>query len=202
MTGGDVNRPIITDFGVLDRLVLLPSNERPSLLTTLGWKYRLRAIRSRFVMAFNIGVLKTKVDEAVGLYQAMNETFAMGDPKLLQRICLPAAYSKLKGNMKRRTHTIRWQYVGEVGPASLVALPTGQLASDVALAQAVVRLPSKQAVEVFKKQKVHIFSNMDQPTSVAEFVIFQRITVEGDNNHWQVYGKTQPTLLETFQPQS
>ncbi|KAJ1956335.1 hypothetical protein IWQ62_005323 [Dispira parvispora] len=211
MTGGDINRPIITDFGVLDRFVPLPSNERPSLLTTLGWKYRLRALRSRFATTFNIGVLKTKagkfntrgfLDEAVGLYQVMNEAFATGDRKLLQHICLPAMYSKLKGDMKRRTHTIRWQYVGEVEPATLVALQTGRLASDVTLAQAVVRIHSKQAVEVFNKENVCISSNVDQPTSVVEYVIFQRIIAEGDNNHWQVYGKTKPTPLEAFQPQS
>ncbi|KAJ1976993.1 hypothetical protein H4R34_003767 [Dimargaris verticillata] len=203
----DLERAILTDFGVVSNFVPVPRSQRPSILTKLGFKYAVKKWRTSWATTLGIATLKSKLgsfttagflDEAVSIYEIMNEAFASGDRKLIQHVCVPVMASKLKSDIKKRTYTMEWQSHGQVEDPRVVSVVAGRLAEDIILAQATVRLHTKQSMTVYNKQRKVVSSNKDKPISVLEYVVYQRIISSFDKSHWQIYGKMQETTVDDF----
>ncbi|KAJ1969050.1 hypothetical protein H4R35_006251 [Dimargaris xerosporica] len=203
----DLERAILTDFGVVSNFVPVPRSQRPSLFTKLGFKYAVKNWRTSWATTLGIATLKSKLgsftsagflDEAVSIYEIMNESFASGDRKLIQHVCVPVMASKLKSDIKKRSYTMEWQSHGQVEDPRVVSVVAGRLAEDIILAQATVRLHTKQSMTVYNKQHKVVSSNKDKPISVLEYVVYQRIISSFDKSHWQIYGKLQETTVDDF----
>lgn len=76
-------------------------------------------------------------------YVTMNEAFANGDRVLLEELCTPSMYQKLKSQLKDRIGRYEWKYHGVIEKPQIVSVRQGQLAGYV-LVQIIVRLHTNQ----------------------------------------------------------
>ncbi|KAJ1987001.1 hypothetical protein H4R33_003070 [Dimargaris cristalligena] len=203
------SKSIPIDLAIDDRFVPLTQQPLPSIFSKLSFKYRIHGWRCKMRTTMAIATVKTRMngkfkipaflDEAVTLYEVMNDSFASGDRKLLQHICMPSMLTKLKYEIKNRKHRVEWKSHGQVEPPSLVSLATAKLSSDILATQAVVRIYSKQSMVIYDHKNKVISDNSDSPIDVLEYLVYQAI-VENGQAQWKIYGKLNETNLDTFKP--
>ncbi|ORY08320.1 Tim44-domain-containing protein [Basidiobolus meristosporus CBS 931.73] len=190
-------RVIIRDYGVLDDFVPLKRQDRPSLLSKKGWKVSMAHWKNTVLSTLGVGMVKFHVkgfkpkqfvQDAEELYNEMNTAFASGNLDVLKEVCTETMFAKLKAQMKGRSGTYKWFTKGEVEKPRLVTLRFGRLADKMILAQATVRIHSKQGMVVQNKKGQIIGGDRKKTQDILEYIVLQRM-ISQPGTKWQIYCK-------------
>ncbi|KAI9258993.1 hypothetical protein BDA99DRAFT_606192 [Phascolomyces articulosus] len=194
---------LIRDHGVFANYV--PPETAPAISDFARWRLtKWRNLKNNVQNLLSVGLIKYKsqyekwdsrkfLEVAEETYKDMNDAFARGDRQMLEEVCLDAMYSTLKNQIKGRGHARwEWRYHGEVEQPKIVCVrcvgTTGLSKHGFSVAQATLRMYTKQSMAVYDKKNRLIGGDPNKIHNVLEYVVFQK-TISDPEDIWRVYGK-------------
>ncbi|KAG2226093.1 hypothetical protein INT45_011710 [Circinella minor] len=194
---------LIRDHGVFANYV--PPEKAPSMSDFGRWRLtKWRNLKNNVQNLLSVGLIKYKsqyekwdsrkfVEVAEETYKDMNDAFSRGDRQVLEEVCLDAMYSTLKNQIKNRGNSRwEWKYHGEVEQPKIVCVrcvgTTGLSKHGFSVAQATLRMNTKQSMAVYDKKNRLIGGDPNKIHNVLEYVVFQK-TISDPEDIWRVYGK-------------
>ena len=208
------------DLGLLQDTLVMPTGARlpglfkdPSRRAKLEWfrlKSRLRDFASVIVYKWAIvkgkkprpkiefGKMKTV---AKRLHHEMYAAFAEGDKAALSKICTQGLLESFTTKINGRGTQDKYEWTAEryIGQPKVVSHRVAAMAkpmpNESSLRQAVVRIRSRQVLEkVNRRGKKEEVSAKD----MDEYLVIQKIMVEGRESDWMIWGTTSETDPSTL----
>ncbi|KAI7883478.1 hypothetical protein K492DRAFT_205438 [Lichtheimia hyalospora FSU 10163] len=194
---------LIRDHGVFANYV--PPEQSPSITDFGRWRLtKWRNLKNGVQNMLSVGLIKYKsqyekwnsrkfLEVAEETYKDMNDAFARGDREVLEETCLDSMYSTLKNQIKNRgSARWEWRYHGEVEAPKIVCVrcvgTTGLSKHGFAVAQATLRMYTKQSMAVYDKKNRLVGGDPNKVHNILEYVVFQK-TISDPEDMWRVYGK-------------
>ncbi|KAI8140280.1 hypothetical protein BJV82DRAFT_520395 [Fennellomyces sp. T-0311] len=194
---------LIRDHGVFANYV--PPEQPPAISDFARWRLtKWRNLKNNVQNLLSVGLIKYKsqyekwdsrkfLEVAEETYKDMNDAFARGDRQILEEVCLDSMYSTMKNQIKNRGNARwEWRYHGEVEQPRIVCVrcvgTTGLSKHGFSVAQATLRMYTKQSMAVYDKKNRLIGGDPNKIHNVLEYVVFQK-TISDPEDIWRVYGK-------------
>jgi protein MBA1 len=140
---------------------------------------------------------------AVALHRQMYTAFAEGDVKTLRRICCEGLNDSFAARIHGRgKEKVQWELVKYNKRPRVMSNKAASLPRDGSgVRQAVVRISSRQRLTRYGANG-KIIPGSGKEKDVVEYVVIQKILLNGQEGEWQVWGTTGESTLEQIEEEN